>query len=115
MLKIKKIIACLLTASFFIPNVSKGEAKADTNVTTPPLQQTFDSSNINVLYVGEDGNLYSTGYGGNGALGNGSTENHYSEFVKVDLPSGEIAKQVDVNYNNSAIALTKSGNVYIWG
>lgn len=115
MLKIKKIITCLLTASFLIPNVSKGEAKADTNVTTPPLQQTFDSSNINVLYVGKDGNLYSTGYGGNGALGNGSTENHYSEFVKVDLPSGEIAKQVDVNYNNSAIALTKSGNVYIWG
>ena len=115
MLKFKKFIACLLTASFLIPNVSKGEAKADTNVTTPPLQQTCDSGDFSFYYIGRDGKLYATGYGSYGALGNGTTGGAFGYFTKSLIPDDEIVTQIDANIQSSAIALTKSNNVYVWG
>lgn len=79
------------------------------------INHNLDVCERTMVYIGSDGNIYATGSGGDGQLGNGSTENHFTDFVKVNLPTGEKAISLDANYGGTVITLTESNKVYVWG
>lgn len=56
---------------------------------------------------------YSCGSNKNGQLGNSSTEDSLN-FIKVHIPEEETIIDVTCSWN-SCMALTESGNVYVWG
>ncbi|WP_167748960.1 hypothetical protein [Cellulomonas sp. HD19AZ1] len=75
-----------------------------------------------VLVLLEDGSLYAFGYGGQGLLGQGTTENSATP-IKVKLPAGTVVREIAMNSGShsatdgdaSAMVLTSTGDVYAWG
>jgi len=63
--------------------------------------------------VGNDGNAYAWGHGGNGEMGDGST-NSYGAPNPVTMPIG-IKFTALAAGNNHCLALGNDGNVYAWG
>lgn len=68
----------------------------------------------NSLALGEDNQLYVTGYNGYGTLGNGTTSGQANTFEKIAFFNGMTVVDMDV-FAYGAIAVTSNGNVYTWG
>ncbi|MDQ1804594.1 hypothetical protein RAH57_11405 [Chryseobacterium sp. CKR4-1] len=68
----------------------------------------------NSLVLGEDNQLYVTGYNGYGVLGDGTTTGQADTFTKINFFNGMEVIDMDV-FIYGAIAVTSDGNVYTWG
>lgn len=67
------------------------------------------------IALGNDGKLYSWGYGSGGALGNGSSSSTYARsYTTVTMPSGVTFSKVYAGYDSRA-AISSNGDVYVWG
>ena len=64
--------------------------------------------------LGSDGNVYAWGYGGDGQLGNNTTNFQQTTPVAVSLPSGVTATAIS-SEGQTSYALGSDGNVYAWG
>ncbi|ASW75275.1 hypothetical protein IQ37_19275 [Chryseobacterium piperi] len=76
--------------------------------------QKVKTGQYNSLALGEDNQLYVTGYSGYGILGNGTTSGDANQFLKIDFFNGMQIVDMDV-FVYGAIAVTNDGNVYVWG